>query len=269
MRTTLTSCRRRRGTSTVLGTLIFIGILFTAVIPMFLTMKQADTFYEREMLELRRMDENREREEVELYAFPVSVSEPVWLNLTAYNLCELEARLIRVWINDESYPIDVAIASMASACIGLFNVSAQDECSYSVKAISQRGNVYESETGILYFNGGEWESETLGFNLIFPSRPGRGQRQNDWLNELRITVEEGGDLLYNNVTMHWAISASEYFLEIGSPGGYRITVYIWCKPPPYQRWEKVFDEVLCIDWPDGPAVVNVNFKIDGNQLILQ
>ena len=34
-------------------------------------------------------------------------------------------------------------------------------------------------------------------------------------------------------------------------------------------WEKVFDDTLTIDWPEGPAVVNVNFKIDGDDLILE
>lgn len=261
--------RKRRGVASILGTIIFIGIMFTAVIPMYLVMKQADTLYESKMLELRRQDEEREREDIELYAYPNSVSDPGWLNVTVNNVCELEVTLIRLWINNESIPVNVNVDSMRSVDVGSFNIDAQNGSSYSAMTVTERGNKYASETGILHFNNGEWESETLGFNLIFPSRPGRGNRQNSWLNELRITIEEGGDLIYNNVTMHWAISASEKFLEVGSPGDYRIIVYIWCKPPPYQRWEKVFDDTLSIDWPEGPAVVNVNFKIDGDNLILE
>jgi len=41
---------RRKAISTILGTLIFISILFTAVIPMFLTMNQADVMLEQKTL---------------------------------------------------------------------------------------------------------------------------------------------------------------------------------------------------------------------------
>lgn len=270
MRTTSTPCRKgRRGIASILGTLIFIGIMFTSVIPMYLVMKQADTLYERKMFELKREDDERDREEIELYAFPWSLSDPAWLNVTANNVCELNVRLVRVWVNNVSYPADVTIGSMDSLEVGSFRVDAQDGSSYVVEAISDRGILYESETGTLHFNDGEWESETLGFNLIFPSRPGRGSRQNSWLNELRITIEQDEDIIYNNLTMHWAISASENFLEVDSPGGYRIIIYIWCKPPPYKRWEKIFDDTLYINWPDEAAIVYVNFRIDGNQLVLQ
>jgi hypothetical protein len=55
----MTTSRSFRGTSTILGTLIFVGILFTAVIPMMLVMKQADTYYEGEVLDVKRLDEER------------------------------------------------------------------------------------------------------------------------------------------------------------------------------------------------------------------
>ena len=41
--------RKRRGVASILGTIIFIGIMFTAIIPMYLVMKQADTLYESKM----------------------------------------------------------------------------------------------------------------------------------------------------------------------------------------------------------------------------
>lgn len=259
--------RRRRGAVSILGTVIFIGILFSSIIPMYLVMRQADTLYESKMLEAKRLDDERDREDIELYAYPASLTEPDWLNLTVNNICEVE--LMRIWINNASLPINATILAMRSLDLGTFNIDGENGSSYVVKTVSSRGNVYESETGALYFNDGEWESETLGFNLIFPSRPGRGKRQNNWLNELMITIEQDGEILYSNATMNWAVSASEEFFEVGTPGDYRIVVYIWCKPPPYQHWEKVFDDVLAISWPDGPAILDVNFEIDGNQLIIE
>ena len=44
--------KKRKGVSTILGTLIFIGILFTSVIPMLLVMKQADTIYTKKIHDL-------------------------------------------------------------------------------------------------------------------------------------------------------------------------------------------------------------------------
>lgn len=261
--------RKRRGVSNIFGTIIFIGIMFTAVVPMFLVMKQADTIYEKKTLELRKLDDERGREDIELYAFPNDLSEPGWINVTVTSRSEVDARLLRLWINNESFSLDLTVTSMGSADVGMFNVDAKNGSAYYLRTVTDRGNVFESETGALFFNEGEWESETLGFNLIFPSRPGRGKRQNSWLNEMMITIEQEGDLLYNNVTMYWAISASEMFFEVGTPGTYRVVVYIWCKPPPYQRWEKIFDDSnMVIDWPLGPAVADLNFVIDGDQLTL-
>ncbi|HUV53840.1 MAG TPA: hypothetical protein VMW03_01400 [Candidatus Krumholzibacteriaceae bacterium] len=47
--------------SSILGTLIFVGILFTAVIPMYLTMNQADVILEQEKHEIAILDEDKER----------------------------------------------------------------------------------------------------------------------------------------------------------------------------------------------------------------
>ena len=43
----------KKGVSTILGTLIFMGIIFSAYIPMTLVMKQADNIYEQEIHEAR------------------------------------------------------------------------------------------------------------------------------------------------------------------------------------------------------------------------
>ncbi len=43
-----TMYRKKRGVSTILGTLIFVGIIFSAYVPMTLVMKQVDNIYERD-----------------------------------------------------------------------------------------------------------------------------------------------------------------------------------------------------------------------------
>ena len=44
-----------KGTSTILGTLIFVGIIFTSFIPMMLVMKQADTIYDMNKYEMEKV----------------------------------------------------------------------------------------------------------------------------------------------------------------------------------------------------------------------
>ena len=264
--------KKRRGVSTILGTIIFIGIMFTSVIPMWLVMKQADVLYERKVLEMARLDEECEREAMELYAFPRSYDEPQWLNITAYNTCEVPINLVRLWVNETIIPLNKTIPAMGSVNVTSSEINAVEGSSYQVRAISECGNVYVSQTGTLSWSGGEWETETIGINLIFPSRPGSGKRGNDWKNKLEITITEnsvGGDIIFEDVVVYWAISASEMFFELGAPGTYNVTVWIkQTDPAPYDgivygpaRAPSIGSAPMIIDWPVGPAVLDVNFMV--------
>ena len=208
-----------------------------------------------------------------MFAFPRSIDEPQWLNITAYNKCEFPINLVRLWINDTAIPISTTIPAMGSANVTSYEINAINGSKYQVTATSDRGNIYASEAGTLYFNGGEWETETVGIHLVFPSRPGKKSRVNDWKNQLKITITEnevGGDTIYDEIEMYWAVSASEKFFELGAPGTYNVTV--WSKqdnPDPFNgviygpaRAEKgVGCDPITIDWPEGPAIPDINFVI--------
>jgi len=264
--------KKRRGVSTILGTIIFIGIMFTSVIPMWLVMKQADVLYERKKLEMARLDEECEREAMELYAFPRSYDEPQWLNSTAYNTCEVPINLVRLWVNDTVIPLSITVPVMGSVKVSHYEINAVEGSSYQIRATSERGNVYVSETGTLSYSGNEWETETVGINLIFPSRPGTVNRGNDWKNKLEITITEnapGGDIIFEDVVAYWAISASEMFFELGAPGTYNVTVWIkQTDPDPHDgivygpaRAPSTGSAPMIIDWPAGPAILDVNFIV--------
>ena len=264
--------KKRRGVSTILGTIIFIGIMFTSVIPMWLVMKQADVLYERKMLEMTRLDDEAERESMELYAFPSSYDKPELVNITAYNTCEVPINLVRLWVNDTVIPLSITVPVMGSVNVSHYEINAVEGSSYQIRATSERGNVYVSQTGTLSYSGDEWDTETIGINLIFPSRPAGARRGNDWKQKLEITVTEnavGGDIIFEDVVVYWAISASERFFELGVPGTYNVSV--WMKqsdPGPFDgivygpaREGLNGSAPIIIDWPVGPAVVDVNFEI--------
>ena len=56
---------RKRGISTIIGSIIFIGILLSAIIPMYLVMKQADTMYFQKQSEMLMKDQDKLMEQIE------------------------------------------------------------------------------------------------------------------------------------------------------------------------------------------------------------
>jgi hypothetical protein len=262
---------RGKGVATILGTIIFIGILFSSVIPMMLVMKQADVVLEQGKLEVARVDDEGDRESLELYPIPDLAATHV--NVTILNTCETSIDIVRVWINDTLTDVTATVNALSHVQIGPFPIQAVDGSSFDVRVTTGRGNVYTAETGVLYYQGGEWLTETLGIRLIMPSRPGKGARENRWLNELRVTIaDEEGDILYSNSSMYWAISASEKFFELESAGDYDVTIYIWCKAKdgyPTQHWEMIYDDIHSITWPIGDPILEIKFAIDGDVLIVE
>ena len=261
---------RGKGVSTILGTIIFIGILFSSVIPMMLVMKQADVILEQGKLEITRMDDEGDRESLELYPIPDLAA--THFNVTILNTCETSIDIVRVWINDTLTDVTATVNALSHEQIGPFPITVVNGSSFDVRVTTGRGNVYTAETGILYYQAGGWVTETLGIRLILPSRPGKGARTNRWLNELKVTIaDEEGDVLYSNFSMYWAISASENFFELESAGDYNVTIYIWCKAKDgyvVQHWEKIYDDVHSIMWPMGEAILEIKFVIDGDYLIV-
>ena len=261
--------RKRKGVSSVIGVLIFIGILFSSVIPLQVIISEADNMKERAKNEVRRLDEERAIESLGVYPLP-NESENTF-NLTLINNCEVAITINRIRINNMS-PIEgeYIIDSMGTREVGPFTLVPEDGGAYDIRVVSSRGNVFTSNLGLLYYIDGMWYSESLGFRLIFPSRPAWGQRGNDWMNQVKVTILDDEDVvLYDNTTVYWAISASEMFFNIESAGTYTIKVYTlaWSWPMG-QYWKIVYSQDHSITWPVGDPIIELKFVIDGDQLIL-
>lgn len=257
--------RSRKGISTILGTLIFISIIFSAIIPMQLVMQQADNVRDRRITDADNNDLLRKNEVLEIYPIPHLTLD--LLNVSVINLSEFPVNIIRIWVNDTSYTVNQEAGPLETIKIGNIPLTPKEGGIYEVRATTTRGNVFISHIGTISYSGGEWISETFGFRLIFPSRPGTGKRTNDWRNEVRVSISEGGEFAYSNYTMYWAISASEGFFELDSSGTYDVEVYIWCKNP--NRWDKIYDVQHTINYPAGDPIIELKFKIDGDVLILE
>jgi hypothetical protein len=174
---------------------------------------------------------------------------------------------VRVWVNETLYSTNEPVNPLETITIGDIPLSPVEGGEYEIRVTTDRGNVFISYIGRISYQGGEWISETFGFRMIFPSRPGKSQRGNDWLNELRVSISQGGDYVYSNYTMYWAISASEGFFELDASGAYDIEIYIKCRSP--TRWDKIYDVQQSITYPEGDPIIELKFIIDGDQLLLE
>lgn len=163
----ITLCKRK-GMSAVLGTLIFIGILFTTIIPMSMVMKQADTIYEQELKERKTLDEEKLDENIVVFAYPPDLTEEELLVIVR-NMGRLESKIVRIWINDIYYEENEMITVSNPSFDRIFIVDGS-EGDFFVKAITERGNIFDSSSGNLYydFSSGVWitPSRAICVNII-------------------------------------------------------------------------------------------------------
>lgn len=249
---------RKKGVSTILGTLIFIGILFSAVVPMLLVMKQADTILEQEKLEIRRQDDERSREDMDVYAYPLSGESQLAVKVNSR--CEVPINIIRLWINNTMQPVDITVLPMEQEKIlGPYNVPTETgtDSEFNVKVTSARGNVYESQSGTILYDGTEedWHTESLRVVVII------GSQGSGWFGlfgSYRATIT-GGTPAIDPQTKTWTIGTCMFTFDVSEwgPGTYHLLVEKktggWWNP----TWSPIYDEDVAITWPGGPAVVEV------------
>ncbi|MGD2201615.1 MAG: hypothetical protein PVJ38_08300, partial [Candidatus Bathyarchaeota archaeon] len=77
-------------------------------------MKQADTIYEQDMLELKRLDDEKDREFIYAYAYPKGTTSDL-VEVKVENLCEVDVKIVRIWINDTYVNQSVSVKSMDEA----------------------------------------------------------------------------------------------------------------------------------------------------------
>lgn len=245
MHSTYTSCLKfRRGTSTILGTIIFIGIMFTAVIPMFLVIKQADTLFEQSKYELGILDEGRMDEEVYVYIFPVTEASTT-LTLQVHNRGHLVVNVVQLWINNDPHLLDDFVVQPMSlhemvldeSTVGFTPVP---DTRYFIKITTDRGNIFSSNSGSLYFDSEEnWDEGMFGINFLI-SYPAAG-----WFE---VFIENSGN----------PVPDTPFFIHKSSAG----VAFAFCPVPTATTYdviimrgtEEIYNDEVTISWPNGPAI---------------
>ena len=234
----------RRGVSTILGTIIFIGIMFTSVIPMMLVMKQADTIYEQEILEMRRKDDEYSREEIFVYIYPTGDTAPDNLTVRVKNGCAMPVEIIRIWVNDEIHSLDEPVMAMEERDLASFDVGPINGSNYDILVTTKRGNIFESETGPISYEEGIWTVEVKMINVLISST--------GTVFKIYVTLPDEQPHPSSPATV-WKIGGSAFkSFDITSYGNGVYNVQV-------KKGSKVIhNEDVLMEWPDGPAVLWVH-----------
>ncbi len=230
---TIDSSCRRRGISTILGVIIFVGIMFTAVIPMFLVMNQADILHEIRKVEVGRLDEEHAMEDIYFYLKPTVVNNEPILTLKISNRGELAVRIKRVWVNETlREDFDCIIPPISDMDLELGNLIVPDPLEsviYHVMAVTDKGNIFSPTSGIPSYNPltEAWTMDDFTIYIMM-AQP---------TNSLHIQVEKETDPdVFDTIISEDVLSfRSIYEMSVQVEGTFRVTVYRFYGQTPEER----------------------------------
>jgi len=227
--------------SSILGTLIFVGILFTAIIPMYLVMNQADIIFEQEKHEIACLDEEKEREDVSFYVYPDTSDD---LLVVVQNNSPMEAKVVRVWINDDPNPESTELDPMEGGIeLGPYDVPLDEGATYNFRITTERGNVYESGSEDLEYIDGEWFVETKLINVVISS--------SGIVFKVYLYFWEASDWVQKDYAQVWKLGGSAFKpfdVSLWGNGEYRVVV---------KRGSNIIhdEDELNMLWPLGPSTL--------------
>ncbi|UCD44869.1 MAG: hypothetical protein JSV27_12290 [Candidatus Bathyarchaeota archaeon] len=240
---------KRKGVSTILGTLIFIGIIFTSVVPMLLVMKQADTIYMKKIHDVENMDNDRASEDLIVYLYDGGNTS---VNVKVKNMGETPVKIIRVWTNDKYHNENTTILTNSEEVLGPFEVpDVAENVTVDASVVTERGNIFYSISGSLYFSGGGWSTTSYGICVIIHN-PGGGEFKVSLWNVSRYPDQ--WDEFYESKAKEWEdIVATTPVLEPSAD--YKIDV----KEKKGSKWKSLPGSPIAtpIEYPNGPPFILV------------
>jgi archaellum component FlaF (FlaF/FlaG flagellin family) len=229
--------------TTIIGTLLFIGILFTSLIPLQMSMLQTDAFETLLIQEIEIKENEKTQESLSIVAYPTSTTSNK-LKIRVKNNGNIDANLAKLWIKNNSTILNETIIAGQTKTLGPFNVTLETNTSYPVKVITERGNVLASEAGnIIYTSGGIWFTPTLGINVYIANEQGKYYikvSNSTWYDEYLTQGMDFGDVVV--------------LFDVDTLGSYHVI----CKKnsdsgPNLPGTPMDVD----INWPNGPPIVFV------------
>ena len=228
----------KKGVSTILGTLIFIGILFSAYAPMMLTMRQADSYYEQQKHQVSLLDDERSREDLTFYVYP-DLSDN--LIVSVENSGPTSLKVVRVWINNKIQEESTWIQSLDSSLFGPYVVNPTEGDSFNIRVTTERGNVYEADSGEIKYGPVGWEIESKIINVLI-SAPGTIFHIYiyKWENEVWELKDDG------QVQKIGGTAYKPFEISAFQNGEFRVKI---------TRGSSIIhdEDGLMMEWPEGPS----------------
>lgn len=219
---------KNRGVSGVLGAIIAIGIVTTALIPLYLYTQSAAMIQQQEIEQRNIFDKERKDESLELKAYEDWYMGTHEITLKIRNTCYLAVTIVRIYVTPRNDPLKppmdayITIPPRSDTLEMSTGVVAEPQVIYDVKIVSERGNQYIPLGGPIYGGSGKAYPNTLSITII--------NMHKGWLYLLDIEALATGQEdppEYFPVHMEWKATAENQFQSLAfgiTPGKYKVSI---------------------------------------------
>lgn len=162
----------RKGVGTILGIILFIGILFSSIVPLQIYLKENRNMLVAAEKEIIVDDGYREQEDLYVFAYPINeTSNEIMLQVE--NKGAIPITLKNIWIKDQSELLDIDLAPGQKEELGPYSIYLEENSTYPVKITTDRGRVFSSDSGNLRFSDGTWVTVGLGIDIQIANTLGK------------------------------------------------------------------------------------------------
>jgi archaellum component FlaF (FlaF/FlaG flagellin family) len=201
---------KKRGVATILGTLIFISVLFSAIIPLQLVMQQADKAKLQEIEAAEQVDEDGNMEDLTVLYYPKNQSSNQ-IYVRVKNSGDIGLHMERLWIKDTKYALDKQLDLNNETTLGPYTIDLEENTTYAVKIITERGQIFSADMISLTYSDGTWYTPTLGINVYIANDQGKYY--------VRVWNSTWSDLWQSAGIDHDDI---QVYFEVDTPGYYNV-----------------------------------------------
>ena len=104
-----------------------------------------------------------------VYPNPLNNSE---LMAHVRNMGDVTVKFVRIWVNDD-YTQSETIAAKDTEVLGPIPVALQNTTFYLLEATTERGNVFRSYAGSIYYSYGTWYVSALSITVTILNDQGQ------------------------------------------------------------------------------------------------
>jgi hypothetical protein len=232
----------RKGVGSILGIIIMIGVLFNTFIPLQLYIKEHKLLKIQRENELEVKEGYRDLEDLTVLAYPVNTTSNEIL-VEVENKGAIQVNVKSIWIKDSKEPIETGLRQGEEGVFGPFTVDLIENNSYPVQVFTERGRLFSSESGNLFFIEGTWVIQGLGISVQIANNIGKYficVSNSTWSSIYQTQGQDHDDLLV--------------FFDVKSNGNYQVVCKKNNSMGPDLPGTPMIVELM---YPGGPPVVSI------------